>query len=59
MWPEVVDAPVTPEPSITREIPAAHLARIRAWVKHGMTVAQVARIYGVPVGEIERILRKA
>jgi hypothetical protein len=28
-------------------------------VKYGMTVAQVAEVYGVAVSEIERILRKA
>jgi hypothetical protein len=27
-------------------------------VKYGMTVAQVAEVYGAAVGEIERILRK-
>jgi hypothetical protein len=34
-------------------------ARIRALVKYGMTVPQVAEAYGVAVGEIARILRKA
>jgi hypothetical protein len=33
--------------------------RIRTLVKYGMTVAQVAKVYGAGVGEIERILRKA
>jgi hypothetical protein len=28
-------------------------------VKYGMTVSQVAEVYGTSVGEIERILRKA
>jgi hypothetical protein len=27
--------------------------------RYGMTVAQVALVYGVAVGEIERILRRA
>jgi hypothetical protein len=37
-------------------IPATHVARIHAWLKYGMTAAQVAEMYGVAVGEIERIL---
>jgi hypothetical protein len=53
------ETPVVPEPSPTRSVPASQVARIRTWVKYGMTVAQVARVYGVAVGEIERILRHA
>jgi len=41
------------------EILRSQFARIRALVKCGMTVPQVAEVYGVAVGEIERILRKA
>jgi hypothetical protein len=40
-------------------IPAAHVARIRTWVKYGMPVPQVAAIYGAEVDEIVRILGKA
>jgi hypothetical protein len=40
-------------------IPAAHVARIRAWVKYGMTVVQVAEMYGVAADEVERVLRTA
>jgi len=43
---------------MTREIPQSEFARIRAWMKYGMTVAQVAGVYGVAVGAIERILRQ-
>ena len=57
--PELVEALVSPEQPMTREIPAAHFTRIRHWVKYGMTLPQVAEIYGVPLGEIERVLRKA
>jgi hypothetical protein len=32
---------------------------IRALTKYGMTVSQVAEVYGIAVGEIERILRQA
>jgi hypothetical protein len=40
-------------------IPPAHFARIRSWVKYGMTLAQVAEVYKVPVGEIARICGKS
>lgn len=47
--------PVRPAPP-PPEIPRSQFARIRTWVKYGMTVAQVAQVYGVADGEIERIL---
>lgn len=53
------DKPETPVAPPAVEIPPAHVARIRSWVKYGMKVAQVAQVYGVPVGEIERLLGKA
>ena len=34
------------------------LAHIRALVKYGMTVSQVAEVYGVAVGAIERALKQ-
>ena len=40
-------------------IPAAHVTRIRAWLKYGMTAAQVAETYGVTASEVERILGTA
>ena len=43
---------------VSTEIPTLQFARIRAWVEYGMTVAQVAAIYGVAVDVIERILRQ-
>jgi hypothetical protein len=42
-----------------REIPRSQFSRIGALARYGMTVAQVAQVYGVAVGEIERILRQA
>jgi len=54
-----VAAPVNPEPPTTRQIPRSHHARIRTWVKYGLTIPQVAEVYGVAVGVIERILREA
>ncbi len=53
------EAPVSAKPPVTPVIPAAQFARIRAWVKYGMTAAQVAEVYGVATSEIERILRIA
>ena len=43
----------------TPEIPKSQFARIRAWVKYGMTTAQVAAVYGVAVDAIARILNQA
>jgi len=40
-------------------IPPAYFARIRSWVKYGMTLAQVAEVYKVPVDEIARIFGKS
>jgi hypothetical protein len=54
-----VAPPANPEPQTTREIPRSQYARIRTWVKYGMTISQVAKVYGVAVGVIERILRPA
>jgi hypothetical protein len=54
-----VAAPVNPEPRTTRHIPRSHHARIRTWVNYGLTIPQVAEVYGVAVGVIERILREA
>jgi hypothetical protein len=42
----------------SHEIPRSQFARIRTLAKYGMTVAQVAKVYGFAVGEIERILRR-
>jgi hypothetical protein len=53
------EAPASSEERMTAEIPVSQFARIRAWVKYGMTAAQVAEVYGVAVGVIERILRQA
>jgi hypothetical protein len=50
-----VEAPVE---RMVPEIPTSQFARIRTWVKYGMTAAQVAGVYGVAVGVIERILRQ-
>ena len=54
---EEVKAPVGLEPRTPHAIPRSQFARIRALVKYGMTVAEVAGVYGVAVGDVERILR--
>jgi hypothetical protein len=56
--PERCESPVESEQPITPAIPSSQFAPIRAWVKYGMTAAQVAGIYGVAVDVIERILTK-
>ena len=53
------ETPAAPEPQTTREIPRSQFVRIRTLVKYGMTVAQVAKVYGVAADEITRILRQA
>jgi len=44
-------------PKKHEKIPAAHSARIRTWLKYGMTISQIADVYGVTIGEIEGILK--
>jgi hypothetical protein len=39
-----------------RTVPPAQVGRVRALTTYGMTPAQVAELYGVTVGEIERIV---
>ena len=56
---EEAETSVSPEPQTTRALARPQFARIRTLVKYGMTVAQVAEVYGAAVSEIERILRKA
>jgi hypothetical protein len=55
---EELKASVSLEPT-TPSIPAAHFARIRTWMRYGMTIADVAAVYGLAVDELARILRNA
>ena len=48
--------PDAPSP-VKPVIPATHVARIRAYLKYGMTAVQVAEMYEVAVDEVERIRR--
>lgn len=43
----------------SQRIPASHLARIRTWLKYGITAHQAAEIYGVSVSDLEHMLRQA
>jgi len=56
---EEVAAPVSREKRAKPNIPVSQIARIRAWTKYGMTVSEVAAVYGVAASEIERILGRA
>jgi hypothetical protein len=56
---EAVEPPVSADQRIMPEVPPSQFARIRSWVKYGMTPAQVAKVYGVSAGDIERIIRDA
>ena len=57
-------SPVVRAPTDALATPAAairppHVARIRAWLKSGMTIAQVANAYRIPLTEITRLLGKS
>jgi hypothetical protein len=54
--PQECKSSIEPEQRIIPELPSSQFARIRAWVRYGMSVAQVAAVYGVGVDIIERIL---
>ena len=41
----------------TRQLATRNLTRVRTWLKYGMTVRQAAKVCGVSVAEIERILQ--
>ena len=56
---EVADASVGPESLTTSEIPIKKPAYLRTLVKYGMSISQVADLYGVPVETIRAMLRKA
>jgi hypothetical protein len=43
---------------MTMVIPNSQVARIRTWLKYGITIADTAAIYGVAVDEVERALRR-
>ncbi len=56
---EAVEPPAGADQPIMPKVPASQFARIRSWVRYGMTPAEVAKVYGVSAGDIERIIRDA
>jgi len=60
-----VEMPPEPKPILrkpaakrrTGTVPPSQIGRVRALTNYGMTPAQVAELYDVTVGEIERIIR--
>jgi hypothetical protein len=56
---EVADASVSPESHTTPEIPIKKPAHLWTLVKYGMSISQVAELYGVPVKTVRAMLRKA
>jgi hypothetical protein len=55
---EKVEPAIRPAPLVTPAIPKSEVARIRTWLKYGMTIVQAAAVYGVAVDEVERALRR-
>jgi hypothetical protein len=41
-----------------KRIADAEAARVKTWIKYGMTIPQVAVVYGVALTEVQRVLRK-
>lgn len=56
--PAVPEATAEPAPA-GRLVPESHFPRIRAWLKYGMTVRQVAEVYGVAASDIERLVQSS
>lgn len=51
--------PLRPTPATTQKrIADLEAARVRTWVKYGMTISQVAEVYGVTPMEVQRVLRE-
>jgi len=55
----VAEVKASLELASTPSISPAHFARIRTWMRYGMTMAEVAAVYGLAVDELTRILRNA
>jgi hypothetical protein len=49
-------ASVSLEPTTTPSIPPGHVACIRTWMRYGMTIAEVAAVYGLAADELARNL---
>jgi hypothetical protein len=55
----MTETSATPQPEVPAAIPASEFTRIRAWVAYGLTVREVAEMYGVSIEDVQRILRQA
>lgn len=55
---EKIALPIAPEPQTAGQIPSSHRPRIRTLAKYGMTVSQIAEVYGTTVREVARLMRK-
>ena len=55
---ETIEPTICPAPRTAPMVPKSQVARIRTWVKYGMTVRQTAEVTGVDAGEIERVLQR-
>lgn len=53
---DVVVAPLTAMTPAAPSVPASDLSRIKTWLKYGMTIAQVAQVYGLAIHDLERLL---
>jgi hypothetical protein len=53
---EKAEVRAAPPAQATSAMPASEITRIRTWLKYGMTVPQVARVYGVAVDVVQRLL---
>ena len=56
---EKVEPAIRLAPPVTPAIPNSEVARIRIWLKYGMTIAQAAAVYGVAGDEVKQALRRA
>ena len=54
---EEITNPVIPKKPRADSIPASDVARIRTWLKYGMTLQEVAQVYRVATSAIERLLQ--
>ena len=54
-----VEVTVNSQRQTAPEIPRSQFARIRALAEYGLSPPQVAELYGVAIGAIQSILRKA
>jgi hypothetical protein len=50
------EAALVSSQATSHPVPVTHIPRIRTWLDYGMTLAQVARVYGVSIRVIEGLL---